>query len=115
MSDLANDLRAMRSRTLADSDILTLTAAAGEIENLRILHAHACDSCRREEERAERAESRIDGFLGRIAMANAEAHRSAAELAAIGVLIEGDGSAEGILAKLRARLNTRTMGDVEGI
>lgn len=49
-----------------------------------------------------------------IAMANAEAHRSTAELAAISTLIVGDGTAEEILAKLRARLNTRTTGDVKG-
>lgn len=66
MSDLASDLRAMRSRALADSDILTLTAAAEEIENLRVLYAHACDSCRREAERAERAEARIDELLVRL-------------------------------------------------
>lgn len=102
-----------RASTTAKVDTgLALIRAEGATE---CADALACDACRREAERAERAESRIDGFLDRIAMANAEAHRGTAELAAIGVLIEGGGSAEEILAKLRARLNTQTTGDVEGV
>lgn len=116
MSDVATRLREMAALSDHPADAYALCGeAAEEIENLRVLYALACDACRREAERAERAESRIDGFLDRIAMANAEARRSTAELAAIGVLIEGDGSAEEILAKLRARLNTRTTGDVEWV
>lgn len=115
MSGVVTRLREMAALSEHPVDVYALCGeAAREIENLRILYAHACDSSRREAERAERAESRVDGFLDRIAMANAEAHRSTAELAAIGVLIEGGGSAEEILVELRVRLNTRTAGDVEG-
>lgn len=97
-----------RLRAARKEVVDALTVAIEDIEDLRVLYAHACDSCRREGERADRAEARIDGFLDRIAMANAEARRSTAELAAISTLIVGDGTAEEILAKLRARLNTRT-------
>lgn len=77
MGDVADRLRVMTALSEHPVDVYALCGeAAEEIENLRVLYTHACDSCRREAERAERAEARIDELL--------------------------------------ARLNTRTVGDVEG-
>jgi hypothetical protein len=61
VSDTPDRLRAAR-KEVADA----LAVAIEDIENLRALYAHACDSCRREAERAERAEARIDELLARL-------------------------------------------------
>lgn len=67
MSDVVIRLREMAALTVHPVDVFALCGlAAAEIENLRILYDHACDSCRREAERADRAEARVDELLARL-------------------------------------------------
>lgn len=67
MSDAVTRLREMAALSEHPADVYALCGeAASEIENLRVLYAHACDSCRREADRAERAEERFDELLARL-------------------------------------------------
>jgi len=64
MSDVATRLREMAALSDHPADAYALCGeAAEEIENLRVLYALACDACRREAERAERAEALLTDYI----------------------------------------------------